>query len=332
MRASKNIKIFLNYFLGPIIFIWLSYAIYRQVMNQPNLEQTWKTINESFNGPLIVNLFAVLFLMIINWSIEAVKWKLSVQHVQPVSFLRSFKAVLSGVSFSVSTPNRIGEYFGRVLYMDEGKRLRVISLTILGSTSQLIITFFFGLIGLYFLRNSLLEAHVLSWPGWIDIILYGGTMAFVILTVLYFRLRWIPAWLEKVPGFNKYEYLITELGKMDATLLLKLLSISMLRYLVFLVQYYLLFRFFGVDISWWQGFCATAVVFFMMAIIPTIALFEVVQRIFVATAIFKVFTSNLVGVGFVTTTIWFINLVIPAVTGSLLILSVKIFRGKNESG
>ena len=49
----------------------------------------------------------------------------------------------SGVSFSVTTPNRSGEYLGRVLYMDEGNRLRVISLTILGSISQLIVTIFF---------------------------------------------------------------------------------------------------------------------------------------------------------------------------------------------
>ena len=78
--------------------------------------------------------------MLINWSIEALKWKISIRHIQRISFLRSFRAVLSGVSFSVNTPNRIGEYLGRVLYIEEGHRLQAISLTIVCSMSQLIIT------------------------------------------------------------------------------------------------------------------------------------------------------------------------------------------------
>ena len=93
--------------------------------------------------------------MFVNWSLEALKWKISVQSVQPVSFFRSLKAIFSGVSFSVTTPNRTGEYFGRVLYMDEGNRLRVISLTILGSISQLLVTIFFGLLGLLILQPDI---------------------------------------------------------------------------------------------------------------------------------------------------------------------------------
>ena len=143
MQLNKNIKIFLNYILGPLLFAWLSYSIFKQIKNQPHLEEAWFRIRSAFSNISVINLILVFLLMFVNWSLEALKWKLSVQHVQPVSFARAVKAILSGVSFSVTTPNRTGEYLGRVLYMNEGNRLKAISLTILGSLSQLIVTIFF---------------------------------------------------------------------------------------------------------------------------------------------------------------------------------------------
>ena len=152
MRISKNIKIFINYFLGPLLFVWLSWSIYTQIQRQPNLEEAWYTIRQSVNSSLAWNLVAVILLMIVNWSFEAIKWKISVKDIQQVSFFKALKAVLSGVSFSVSTPNRVGEYLGRVLYMDDGNRLKTISITIVGSISQLIITLLMGAIGLIVLK------------------------------------------------------------------------------------------------------------------------------------------------------------------------------------
>jgi len=104
----------------------------------------------------------------------------------------------------------------------------------------------------------------------------------------------------------------------------------MLRYFVFATQYFLLFRFFGVEINWWQGFWGIAIVFFIMAIIPSIELFEVAGKAYLTQEIFAIFTVNTLAIGFVTTTIWFINLVVPAAIGSLLILGIKFFK-KDEA-
>jgi uncharacterized membrane protein YbhN (UPF0104 family) len=71
-------------------------------------------IKASFSDARVLNFILVIVLMFVNWSLEALKWKISVQSVQPVSFFRSLKAIFSGVSFSVTTPNRTGEYLGRV--------------------------------------------------------------------------------------------------------------------------------------------------------------------------------------------------------------------------
>lgn len=326
----KNIKIFLNYILGPLLFAWLSYSIIKQIQHQPHLEESWVKIKSSFSSPSIFKLVIVFLLMFVNWSLEALKWRLSVQHVQPVSFVTSLKAIYSGVSFSVTTPNRMGEYLGRVLYMNEGNRIKVISLTILSSLSQLIVTVFFGLIGLYILKPEIIRSGLSGWPTWINLVIAGGILALAFLTVFYFRIGWLVRWIDKIPGIKRYTWMISEIEKVNTTLLNRLLSISVIRYLVFIVQYYLLFQFFGVEVNWWQGFWATSLVFFIMAITPTVALFEVVQKVYVSKEIFAIFTVNTLGIGFVTTTIWFINLVVPAAIGSLLILSIKFFK-RNEA-
>jgi hypothetical protein len=329
MKLNKNIKLFINYFLGPLLFIWLSWSIYRQIQQQPGLEQAWQKIKESMNGPMLWNLVLVVILMIVNWSIEAVKWQLSVKQIQKVSFGRSLQAVLSGVSFSVTTPNRVGEYLGRVLYMDEGNRLKTISLTIVGSISQLIITILMGGIGLFLLRSVIEEQQIIS-VLWMKVILYGVWGVLIILTLFYFRLSWIIKWVDRLPGSRRFAYLVRALEDFNATILLKLLSLSLLRFFVFIIQYYLLFGLFDVNVSGWQAFWTVSVSFLVMAIIPTIAIAELAQRGKVTIAIVGLYSSNELGMTFATAGIWFINLILPAIVGSLLIVRInKIFTSNN---
>jgi hypothetical protein len=329
-RQNKNIRVFINYFLGPLLFIWVSYSIYHQVQQQPGLEKSWQHIRQSFNSGMIGNLVMVLMLMFANWSIETIKWKLSVQRIQKVDFFTAFKAVLSGVSVSVTTPNRVGEYLGRVLYMNEGNRLKAISLTITGSISQLIVTLIMGFTGLMILRSPIEGGQMIS-SFWLDVMLYGVAVVTFILTLFYFRLSWLVKWIDRLPGSKRYAWLIETLEDFNATLLLQLLSLSALRFFVFTVQYYLLFRLFNVDVSLWQGWWAVSVSFLIMAVIPTIALFtDLGLRGKVSLMLVGLFSGNHLGIGLTAVSIWFINLIIPALAGSLLILSIKkIFKNKN---
>src|SRR5262245_32016304 len=100
MKLNKNIKNFINYFLGPLLFVWLSWVIYQQIKNQPDLGASWQKIKESFGSPRVFYLVAVLAGMVINWGIEALKWRLTIRKIQQINFFTAFKAILSGVSFS----------------------------------------------------------------------------------------------------------------------------------------------------------------------------------------------------------------------------------------
>jgi uncharacterized membrane protein YbhN (UPF0104 family) len=300
-------------------------------VQQPGLEKSWQHIRKSFNSYKIWNLIAVLLLMLTNWTIETFKWKLAIQKIQKVDFFTAFKAVLSGVSFSVTTPNRVGEYLGRVLYMNEGNRLKAISLTITGSISQLIVTLIMGLAGLIILRSPVEASRMIS-SFWLDIILWGVAAGVLILTLFYFRLSGLVRWIDKLPGSKRWAWLIETLEDFNATLLLRLLSLSALRFVVFIIQYYLLFRLFDVDVSLWQSWWAVSVSFLIMAVIPTIALFtDLGLRGKVILMLLGKFIGNNLGIGLTAVSIWFINLIIPALAGSLLILSIKkIVDNKND--
>ena len=211
-----------------------------------------------------------------------------------------------------------------------GSRLKTISITIVGSISQLIITLTMGLIGLLLLKNGIIEQHLIS-GMWMNVILYGVVAVIVFLTLFYFRLSWLVKLVERLPGSQRFAYLVKALEDFNATLLLKLLSLSLLRFVVFIVQYYMLFLLFNVDILWWQTFWTVSVSFLVMAAIPTIAIAELAQRGKILIAIVSLYTANELGITLATASIWFINLIIPAVVGSLLILRIKkIMKGNKD--
>jgi Lysylphosphatidylglycerol synthase TM region len=333
MKLSRNIKIFFNYILGPVLFVWLSFSIYLQIRNQENIGTAWKHIRDSVYSTAIWQLAAVVLLMLVNWGIEAYKWKISVQNIQPISFGKAFKAILSGVSFSVTTPNRMGEYVGRLLYMEEGNRLRTISLTMVSSISQLIITLLMGLTGLIVLLPALKKSDMVSGIDsslWLQVIIYGVAAVLLILTLFYFRLGLITRLFEKFSGSRRYIYLVKALEDVHATLLLRLLSLSLLRFTVFCIQYYLLFRLFDVGIGWWQSFWSVSIAFLVLAVIPSFAIAELGIRGRINLKILGLFSVNHLGITIATVSVWLINLIVPAVIGSVLILSIKVFKNRNE--
>ena len=283
------------------------------------MEQAWKGIQDSLASPMIWFFLLAVLLMLVNWSLEAFKWKLSVKTVQDISFSRALMAIFSGVSFSVTTPNRVGEYLGRLFYMEEGNRLKSISITIVGSMSQLIITLLAGFIGLIVIYNEVMISGLVD-AMWMKVIVYGTLAALTGLLLFYFRLSWVIRGVSRLPGSKRFAYLVDALNSLDHRLLLKLLLLSGLRFLVFSLQYYLFFLLFDVNLSPAQSLWAVSVSFLVMAIIPTIAIAELAQRGKVVIAIVGLFSTNQLGMTLATAAIWFVNLILPAVVGSLLIL------------
>jgi Lysylphosphatidylglycerol synthase TM region len=331
-NGNKNIKIFLNYFLGPLLFIWLSFSLYHQVKNQPNLNTSLHSIVNAIKADGAWKLITIIFLMLINWGLEAAKWKLLMSALENVSWLKSIQAILAGVAFAVNTPNRIGEYGGRVLYVKEGHRISAVSLTVAGSFSQLIITLLMGCFGIAYLLKVLpgvtVHAPSLSYFFWMRLLLYVVMVIVVLCLLLYFRLAWLVKMAEKIPGSKKYLQHLHVLELLSVRGLLRVFCISALRYAVFVLQYILMLQLMQVHVTAWQSIWLVSVMFLVMAVVPSIALAELGLRGRVSIELFGWFSNNTAGIIAGSISMWLINLLLPALIGSLCILGVKFFEGK----
>jgi len=328
---KRRYKILLNYVIGPILFFILALTIYRKLTNQATLQQTKKLIEQAFsqqNKPYIIFLF---ILMGINWAIEARKWQMLVRTVQSVRYFTAVKAVLSGLSFSLFAPNGIGDYFGRIVYMKEGNRLRSIAVTTVGSISQILVTLVAGLAGLIYLNKT-------AWQGlpqaqgftgfWVTAMTYMIAMTAVVVAFIYYRLSWLTTLVEKIPFVYKYKYLIESLETFHWKELTKILALSVIRFIVFIVQYLLMLHIFNVQINWFDAVCTTSVLFLVLAVLPTIPVADLGIRGETGLQLFGILSKNSGGIVFTAAGIWLLNIIIPAIAGSLFVLSIKIFRNR----
>ena len=310
------------------MLIVLCYSLYRQLLQQNDLEQRWQQIKYSWQSWKFV---VVIFLMLFNWGIEARKWQLLVSHVQQFSFIQAFKSVLAGCSITMLTPNRIGEYGGRILFLKEENRIKAISLNIASSISQLLVTMVMGCAGLIFLRffshNNSNALSVLP-DFWGNVLIYFSITGTVLLFLFYIRLAWLVRLIEKIPAFTKAIKHITVLDEFSASQLLRILSLSLLRYLVFVLQYILLLQVMEVNIAWDLSFWLISVFYLVMAVAPTIGFLELPVRAKASMELMKLYSTNTLGIETAALAIWLINLVIPALIGSLLILGIKIVKEK----
>lgn len=335
LRGSKisksglkpSLKILLNWFLGPLIFILLSWSLYRQIMQQPDLEQRWSQISAAWKHPAS---WLVLALMLVNWGIEGRKWQVLIQHLEPSSWVRAFKAVLAGCSITMLTPNRIGEYGGRILYVEEENRIKAISLTIVGSISQLLVTLTMGCAGLLYLKYLPGDNGNGILPALWDNVLIGLTLVVTaFLFLFYLRIGWLVRMMEKIPALQRVVRHIRVLDEFNNIQLLRVFSLSLGRYLVFILQYLLLLHVMQVELHPLTGFWLIAVFYLLMAVAPTIGFAELPLRVTACWALLQYFTSNELGVGAAALGIWLVNLVLPSIIGSLLILGVRIVKEKN---
>jgi len=328
---TKRTKNLLNYLVGPILFIWLSWAIYKQLKTQTDLQQSWQTILDALNGPQNWKIVLVFFLMLMNWGIEARKWQLQVASIETISFLQSFKAILAGQAMGLNTINRIGEPAARSAYLKEGNKIRGVVLSITGSMAQIIVTFLMGTLSMLYMRWCILnEERQLEGLSvfWLDGFIYIIAAGILLFTLVYFKLSGIIQLLERISWVARYRFFIEKLESVQMNELVRLLSLSLGRYFVILFQYLLIFQVFGIQLYWLDAFAMVGVMLTVLAVIPSMALAELGFRGKVSLLLFGLLSNNAVGIIATAAGIWLINLILPAILGTLFILGLRIFRNK----
>jgi len=341
MKKPLKLGKILNRFIQLLILIGTYLFIYKQIFHKTNLPDLIRTLEDDFLDPgFVAHLSFVLLLMVFNWSLETIKWRLLIRKIEDVGFFKAFQAVLTGVSISSFTPNRTGEYLGRAFILKKASHVEGILITVLGSMCQLMITIVAGSITFliflprYFLGSVYVNAYL--YYGLIFLVL----LLDILLVGLLFNISFFNNLKKRLFGerLKKLQDHIQVLSLYTNTEILKVILISLLRYIIFSTQFYLLLNLFNVKVPVWDAFMLISMIFFIMAVIPTVALTELGIRGSVAIYFFGIYLSggavvspeiNL-GVFSASTLLWMINLGIPALIGTFFVFRLQFFRKSNS--
>ncbi|MBS1647325.1 MAG: flippase-like domain-containing protein [Bacteroidetes bacterium] len=275
--------------------------------------QQLHSVQEIFEHENAVYVAAAFILLFLNWAIEVLKWRRLTLSLEKKTFLELWQSVWVGVCMGNLTPARLGEFAGRVLFFKPEHRAEAGTLHFVGSFAQLIITVVMGCAGL------------VSYSSGIE-----GTLFFIILTseltllllvsLILLKINTVIAWVRRQSFLKKYHFSNLRVKKKE---IMKLLCLSLCRYLVFSLQFYLLLLACGVQGSWWQVCGAITVAYLLLSTIPMISFVEVAIRAFVVTLLFGHLGSNDWKLSTASTLLWFINIVFPSLLGYVFFMRNK---------
>ncbi len=253
--------------------------------------------------------------MFLNISLEVKKWIVLVKPYENFTFKQSASAVVSGIALSIITPNQIGDFAGRVLNLNKLAKLKGALLAVIGYTAQVIVTIVFGLFAYW--RLVLAKA---DFPIFTAILCL---LAAILSVFIYFNFKLLSPLLNRFKFLKKYEESINVFKEQKSSLLLNVLLLSIFRFSTYLVQFWLLLKFFQVEISVVDAFSAIISTFFVQSFVPSFLLLELGLRGSAAIWFIGMFSSNIPGILLASYTLWIINMLIPALYGFFIIYRIK---------
>ncbi|GAA3929298.1 hypothetical protein GCM10022406_13460 [Hymenobacter algoricola] len=301
--------------------------LYHSVFADKATAAAWRQLLASaLTGAGQAPVLAALALVPVNWGLEAWKWWRLARHLEPVSFRRSFRAVLVGLTLGFVTPNRVGDYAGRIIEL-KSRRLDALGAVFLGRYCQLVVTVLAGTAGLlYFLLTFYLRGYPASGLG---LVVATVLLNLLVLLPLY-RSRLLLAALTLVRPLRRFRRYLAVMPTYSARAIHVVLAISALRYAVFCAQFGLLLLAYDAHAPFGPGFAAIAGTFLLKSLVPSLnALADVGVRELSATHLFGLLHEPALPVLSASLSLWVLNIALPSAAGLLFVLRLKVFRKNN---
>lgn len=306
-------------FLKVLLIVLLLGGIYYQLVYYNNFKTTFNEFLSSVRERRASYLCLAIGLMPFNLAFETLKWLEFTRIFYKMPFRQAFQAVLAGMSFAIFTPNRLGEYGGRLLLLKVENRWQGAASMLLGSYCQWMVLLFVGLVGFcWFAFNYLQWQLYLIW-----IIMIAGSIACVLLLLLFWQIGQILPFIGKC-GLKKWSRRwlrhVVILRSVTPNARLKALQWGALRYLTYSLQYWLLLQFFGIKVNLIEGFAGISSIFLIQTGVPLSAGLALLARGEIALFVWRHFGANEVSVLAATFGLFVINLILPALLGAVVLV------------
>lgn len=295
-------KQFIVFLIKLLVVTAAFYFIYDQLANNDKLDWNKFLILLKEKQSVLGILFLLAF-SVANRFLEILKWQNLVSIIKPISLGESTKQVLGALTAGIFTPNGLGEYAGKALYFDKAKTKKVIFLNLICNGIQMMLTVVFGTIGLF----------ILGYTKW--------ALAIIGISVLLLLASFLSKNI-KIKGYS-IEKLFHKINEIPKHIHRKNNILALCRYLVFSHQYYFLFLAFDVDLPYLTMMATIATVYFLASSLPSFQFLDFAVKGSVAVFFFGKLGVNEWIVVFISTLMWFLNVVLPVVIGSYYVLKFK---------
>ena len=278
------------------------YFIYNQLAHNDQLN--WVLFVEKFNkNQSVLGIAFLLLLSILNRFFEILKWQNLVSYIHKITLFDATKQVLGALTAGLFTPNGIGEYAGKVLFFDKSQAKNIVFLNLICNGIQVIISILFGLLGLWYLGF--------------------GKWVFLLLTiVLGFGILGFGLKKVRIKGYS-IEKILSKINEIPEKIHRKNSYLAICRYLIFTHQYYFLFLAFDVQLPYLTLMATIATVYLLASSLPTFQFLDFAVKGSVAVYFFGLLGVNEWIVIFISTLMWFLNVVLPVLIGSYYVLNFK---------
>jgi hypothetical protein len=266
--------------------------------------------------------------MFANWLLEAAKWKFLVRPIQPISAWKAIESVFCGLTLAVFTPNRIGEYGGRVFFLTPRKRVLGAIAMGVGAVGQMVITNILGAVAILWFIYQYVAINIWVYYG-LSILAVVYCLFFLLL---YFNIGMLLNILSRFTFLRNFDKFFKVLNRYEMGSLSTVFIYSVLRFIVFTSQYCLVITLLVPEIPFFAMIMMIWIVLFIQSALPSLDLLDVGVRTMTATYFFSfiIHKDKDMAIMASTASIWLINLIIPAILGTIFVFKLNFF-GTNRN-
>jgi len=304
-----------------IVFVGAVSFIYSRLSKFSWNDEALENLKYLADSTSILLLLFVFILQFVNWILEAAKFKTILTVFTKVGLMDCIKSVYAGNAVGILTPDRLGTFAGRGLYFKKHKMASILSATMIGNLAQLITTLLYGAFSLILLM--VIAPPILSGKGlYILLGLVGTLTALGLLLILFFNVHVLNKWTGKIKFIKKYNEQISFMDDIKKEVTLKVLFLSLLRYLIFASQLFILLYIFHGEIHYSDYIIFVGLLYLITTFIPSPFMGNLGTREAVALLLLTSYHIDLQLI-FALLILWSINVAFPAFLGSIVLLLTK---------
>lgn len=319
----------LDYLIKVLLVMAFGWVIYRQRIEGQDLDILYIHFRKQLDSRDLYWLFLTVILMPFNWWFESLKWQCFTRSFSVLNSWQHFRAVLAGITFSLFTPNRLGDYLGRIIATGRSDKGKVFTATLAAHYVQLIVVLGFGWLGalLFLPRIVELPTNQMKWVAGVGIsgTLFLGLMGFILPKLLSFVKRL--AWIQRLKWI---EHSLNVLHTYQPRHFIRAAAFASVRYGIYCTQYYCMLRLTGIDLNYGIAWCGIALIFLIQTSIPLPPVLGLLARGEIAIFVWGEFDANEWSILTASYGLFLINLLVPGILGLITVIQLNLIKPKED--